>query len=475
MTSTSPAAASDVVRRGAGRHWRQYPFTIPGCDPARFTFPATDGLTPRLGVSTYYMDGFLTGLGGRRYAFNFVFTAMRVLAGYVHTNFITFTLFDLDAGTYGTYTDFDLPSPQRLWRGCKLTAAEDQLDVKFAGREGPCHWANRRSATGVLVPFGSRLELRGRDQRMRPMALDLDVDAERPPVPLGGDLLHGRMMFLGARETYAYFQPGLRMRGRLTWGDDAEDVEGDVGWIDRQWAPRPFNTYNDLRNSRYRSEWRALQLNNGWDLCIFFQYLRPAYNRRVQWTGVTAVGPAGEVVASPLVELEIPGFVRDPGQVRPLLRLSPGPRYMPYAYRLRIPSLSLEVEARPFVATPAQRMPIEYWTGPVALCGTMEGAPVEGLGFDERSRVWCRDFELAEVLATVVEETAGQGAVARRLAQDAREIEALLLRGGRQEAVDVLRRDIEPRIADLPGPARDRVREVAVDLLAVITQRIRAR
>lgn len=475
VTSMSASAAMAAARGRTAGSWRCYPLTIPGCDPAHFTFPGADGLKPHLGASTYYMDGFLTGAGGRRYAFNFVFTAMRVLAGWAHTNFLTFTLFDLGARTYGTYTDFDLPSPTRLWRGRKLTAVEDHLDVRFEGTEGPCRWVNRRSTSGALVPFGSRLELRGRDQHGQRMALELDVDAECPPVPLGGDLLHGRMMFLGARETYAYFQPGLRMRGRLAWGEREGDVEGDVGWIDRQWAPQPFNAYNDLRNSRYRSEWRALQLSNGWDLCIFFQYLRPAYNRPVQWTGVTAVGPTGEIVASSRVELEIPAFIRDPGQVRALMRLSTGPRYMPHAYRLRIPVLTLEVEARPFVDTPAQRMPIEYWTGPVALSGTMDGSPVEGLGFDERSRVWCRDFELAEVLATVIVETAGQGPMARRLAQEAREIEALLLRGRRAEAADVLRREVEPRIEELPGPARGRVREVAADLLTVITKRIRAR
>ncbi len=48
------------------------------------------------------------------------------------------------------------------------------------------------------------------------------------------------MMFLGAPRTFSYFQSGLDMRGRLAWGDHAEDVTGTVGWIDRQWAPDDF-------------------------------------------------------------------------------------------------------------------------------------------------------------------------------------------------------------------------------------------
>jgi hypothetical protein len=455
--------------------WKRYPVALAGADPAHFTFPRTDGLPPGLGMSTYYTDGFVTGAGGRRYAFNFVFTAMRLLARRVHTNFLTFTLFDLDGGTYGTYTEFDFPGPSRLRRGRKLTAAADHLDVRFVGVEGVSRWTNRRDQAGALVPFASDLALRGRDQHGQRMRLELSMDAGRPPVPLGGPLLDGRMMFLGGWETYAYFQAGLRMEGRLAWGDTEDSVSGDTGWIDRQWAPRPFTTYNDLRSSRYRSEWRALHLDNGWDLCVFSQYQRPAFNRVVPWTGATAIGPDGTVIGDPDVCIEVPAFIRDPGTVRPLLRLSPGPRYMPHRFRLRVPSLELDVAGEPFVDAPAQRMPIEYWTGPVALRGTMAGTPVAGLGFDERSRVWCRDFELAEVLATTIAGAGPQGPAARRLLLHAQEAGGLLLRGARREAAALLRREIAPAVGDLPADGRAAIGTVLEDLLSVVETRVRAR
>ncbi len=454
--------------------WKRYPFTIAAGEPGHFTFPQADGMPRDLGVSTYYIDGFVGGDGGRRYAFNFVFAAMRVAGGRLHTNFLTFTLFDLAARVYGTCTEFDFPAPARLWRGRKLRAAPDHLDVSFAGTEGVSRWTNRRGDDGALLPFASQVVLHGRDQRGQPMHLALDVEAERPPIPLGGDLLRGRMMFLGAVETYAYFQAGLRMRGRLRWGATEEHVEGDVGWIDRQWAPRPFNAFNDWRSSRYRSEWRALQLSNGWDLCVFSQYLRPAHNRVVPWTGATAIGPTGEVAVATDVEVEIPAFVRDPGTVRPLLRLSRGPCYLPHTYRLRIPSMGLDVAATPYVDTPAQRMPIEYWTGPVALAGRMGSDRVEGLGFDERSQVWCRDFELAGVLAATVARLPDAVDVPT-LCRHAREVEAVLLRGGRDEAAALLRSRIAPALDAVNGPEGASAHGVLRDLLTVIEQRTRAR
>jgi len=454
--------------------WKHYPFSIPGADPAQFTFPEADGMPPGLGMSTYYMDGFVAGATGSRYAFNFVFTAMRLLRRRVHTSFLTFTLFDLEARRYGTCTEFDLPSPARWWRGGKLQTATDHLDVRFAGARGLSSWTNRHGDDGQLLPFASRLELHGRDQDGRTMGLDLDIDAERPPIPLGGDLLRGRMMFLGAPDTYAYFQAGMRMRGRLRWGEVDEQVTGQVGWIDRQWAPRPFTAFNDWRNARYRSEWRALQLSNGWDLCVFSQYLRPAQNRVVPWTGATAIGPDGEVVAATEVEIEVPTFVRDPGHVRPLLRLSRGPCYMPYTYRMRIPAMRLEVEAVPFVDTPVQRMPIEYWTGPVSLQGTMAGASVDGVGFDERSQVWCRDFEIAEVLRVCVERLPG-GSETRALHHQVREVEAILLRGGRGDALRLLRDRIAPALDRVSGAEAAQARAVLQDLRGVIVRRVRAR
>jgi hypothetical protein len=309
------------------------------------------------------------------------------------------------------------------------------------------------------------------DHHGAPMALDLEMDAGRPPAPLGGRERRGEMMFLGAERTYSYFQSGLAMRGRLAWGDDAEDVEGSVGWIDRQWAPDDFAKHQDWTSTRYRSEWRVIQLDNGWDMSCFHQYLRPARNAVVPWTGLSAQGPGPdfELRATTRVELVIPEFIRSPGVVRARFMLTRGPRWFPHRYRLRAPDWDMDVEAEPLVDAPAHALPIEYWTGPVRITGRVFGEPVRGLGFDERARPWVRGFELAAALRLTLEHLPGVGD--EMLAYRLREVEALALRGDGRAAAAHLRRHVEPRVAALPEGARGRVGPLARDLLAVLEGR----
>ena len=58
-----------------------------------------------------------------------------------------------------------------------------------------------------------------------------------------------------------------------------------VGWIDRQWAEDDFAKHQDPESSRYRNEWRVIQLDNGWDLSCFHQYLRDQRNAVVPLQG----------------------------------------------------------------------------------------------------------------------------------------------------------------------------------------------
>jgi hypothetical protein len=63
-------------------------------------------------------------------------------------------LFDLDNGTYGTYTDYDMP-PKNMAPGAvpKLTAATGHLEMTFDGRAGRAEWIARRGPDGELLPY----------------------------------------------------------------------------------------------------------------------------------------------------------------------------------------------------------------------------------------------------------------------------------------------------------------------------------
>jgi hypothetical protein len=449
--------------------WKRYPWVPEWGDAGRFTFPRCDGTRGDLGMATYFMDGFLHGrTSGREYAFIVIVTDMRVLWRRVRVGFHTFALFDCERGRYGTYTDFDLPRPPRRRPAPKLHTAPDHLALRWDGAAGSSTWLNRRDAAGALVPFAWTLDLHGTDHDGAAMGLELEVEAERPPAPLGGPHLRGQMMFLGAESTSSYFQSGLRMSGRLSWGAETDEVEGTVGWIDRQWAVRDFMAHQDLRARRYRSEWRVMQLDNGWDLSVFHQYQRDAGNVLVPWTGASAQGPGPdfELRATPRVELIVPELVRDPKRVAPRMALGRGPQWFPRRYRMRIPEWEMDVAAEPLVETPAHRLPIEYWTGPVRIAGTFLGESVTGLGFDERSRPWARPSELAAAVRLTAEHLDGvDDDAAWLLAYRAWEVEALALRRSRAAARRHAQTLVAPLAEALPPDARDRVMPLVEDLL----------
>jgi predicted secreted hydrolase len=449
--------------------WKRYPYVPDWGDPRRFTFPTVDGYQPELGMATYFVDGFLRGRSnGRLYAFMVIFTDMRVLRRLSRASFYTFALYDCDVRRYGTYTDFDMPL--RLRRR-KTTATPGHLALRYAASAGDSRWEAQRNTDGTLRPFAWTLELHGIDHHGEQMTLSLDIDASRPPAPLGGKELGGEMMFLGAERTYSYFQSGLQMRGRLEWGGHAEDVEGDTGWIDRQWADDDFTVHQDWRSTRYRNEWRVMQFDNGWDMSCFHQYHRHQRNAVVPWSGISAQGPSPsfELRATHRVELTTPEFIRSPGIVRSPIMITDGPRYFPHRYRLRVPEWEMDVQAEPLVDAPAHRLPIEYWTGPVRISGRVFGERVNGLGFDERSCPRVRDFEVAEALKLTAEHLPDvEDGTRRMLAYRAWEVEALALRGDPRAAAAHLRKHVHPLLDRLPNGARAGITALAADLVGVL-------
>ena len=456
--------------------WKRYPYVPDWGDPERFTFPDCDGHRADLGMATYFVDGFLRGqTSGREYAFMTIVTDMRVVGKRLRASFYTFALYDRGARRYGTYTDYDFPAPPRIRRRYKLEAARGYLGLRYAASAGPVRWENTRDARGALTPFAWTLDLRGRDHHGSEMALTLDIDASRPPAPLGGRALGGEMMFLGLPSTFSYFQSGLRMRGELAWGDQREAVEGDVGWIDRQWADHDFSRHQDRQSARYRNEWRVMQFGNGWDMSCFHQYLRPARNAVVPWTGMSAQGPGPEfdIRSTTQVTLEIPEFIRSPGIVRGREMLTDGPRYFPYRYRLLAPELGLDVSAEPWVDAPAHDLPIEYWTGPVTLSGRAWDAPVTGVGFDERSRPWIRGFEIAEAIRHTVAHLPDLAPEPRALlVYRAWEVEALAFRDAAAAHRHVTRH-LVPLLDPLPTAIRERLTTMIRDLSTVLASRRR--
>ena len=78
---------------------------------------------------------------------------------------------------------------------------------------------------------------------------------------------------------------------------------------------------------------------------------------------------------------------------------------MPDRHRLTSPKLDLDLTGEPLVPAPAHGLPLEYMEGPYHYRGTLRGEPVSGFAFYERSLALYRDWELLDVLASVVGES----------------------------------------------------------------------
>jgi hypothetical protein len=348
-----------------------------------------------------------------------------------------------------------------------MSVARGELDVSFQGVFGESFWKTRRDPNGSLEPFAYTLGVVGFDAAGRKMRLDLDLDPRKPPMPVGGREYGGVKTCMGQYGTHSYFQSDVRFTGTLVWGDVTEEVDGDSGWIDRQWAPRYLGVHSDRRSTRYRHEWRQIGLDNGIEMSVWMHFDRHRTNRPIPFTGVTAAGPHGQLDATTDVVLERLSFVRDPGQVRPLYPLD-GPKYFTDRYRLLVPGWELDLVSEPLVPAPAHLLPIEYWSGPTRITGTLGRDPVTGFGFHERTLCFSRDFELVDVLRQTLgrlppdafENDSPTPLAAANLVW---EIDGFLSHRDHQAALRHLASRVRPVIERLTEPHRTIVMQIAGD------------
>ena len=440
----------------------RYPFQVVAGDP-QFRFPAAEADHPDCESDTWFLAGELASSHtGRKFAFLTIFNKNRPGHAVV-ADFYTFALFDLGAGTYGTYTDYDMP-PANLRPGArhKLSMAVRHLDMAYQSGAGTAVWRTCRDGDQQLIPCTYDVGLVGTDRGGHPMELRLHVGATRAPVPVGASSYNGKITCFGQEDTYSYFQTGMTMTGTLRWGSVEEAVSGSAGHVDRQWFPRYAGGGGTGGDPRARAhEWRTINLDNGVDLSIWRQFDRTNRNALQPFSGATT-SPA-ETGAEPEcaedIEVSVLSYVRWPESVPTLVPPLAAARYMPDRHRLTSRKLDLELTGEPLVEAPAHALPIEYMEGPYRYRGTMRGRPVSGFAFYERSIALYRDWELVEVLASAVENLHPKS---ERLASMVAGLRTSIGDGCRQEALGYLRDTVRPVVDAVP--AATRVAEILADL-----------
>ena len=379
--------------------WRVYPFELVRGDP-QLSFPAAEGNHLDCESDTWFIAGELTADSGRRFAFLTIFNKNRPGLGAIVADFYTFALFDLDNGTYGTYTDYDMP-PANMRPGArpKMFTDTGHLDLTYDSGAGHVVWRTCRDERRLMT-YTYDVGLVGTDPAGEAMRLDLCVTPSRAPVPLGGAAYNGKIECFGQAGTYSYFQTGLTMTGTLRWGSIEESVTGSAGHVDRQWFPLIANSGGPDGNVRARShEWRTINLDNGVDLSIWRQFDRTNHNALQPFSGATTSSGDADPEFADDIEVTVTSYVRWPESVSPLVRPPVAARYMPDRHRLTSRMLDLDLVGEPLVAAPAHALPIEYMEGPYRYHGTLRGKPVSGFAFYERSLALYRDWELDDVLA----------------------------------------------------------------------------
>jgi predicted secreted hydrolase len=421
--------------------WRRYPFELVPGDP-QFRFPGAEAAHADCESDTWFLAGQLTGDTGRRFAFLTIFNKNRP-GQTVVADFYTFALFDLDNGSYATYTDYDMP-PGNMQPDAipKMSMADDHLDIAYDSSAGRVTWTACRDGQ-QLEPYTYDLVLAGTDHAGEPMELRLHVTPTRPPVPVGASAYNGKFTCFGQDNTFSYFQTGMKMAGILTWGSASESVTGGAGHVDRQWFPKYAGGGGTDGDPRARShEWRTINLDNGVDLSIWRQFDRTSGNALQPFSGATTSSADAEPECVEDIEVVIDSYVRWPETVRPLVPPLAAPRYMPDRHQLSSRTLHLELTGEPLVAAPAHALPIEYMEGPYSYRGTFRGKSVTGFAFYERSLALYRDWELVDVLAA---SDASMAAEVRRLMDSGRKGDAI----EHLEKVDTSDPELGQIVADL--------------------------
>lgn len=324
-------------------------------DPRTFSFPDDHGPHPDFGIEWWYYTGNLDAEDGRHFGFELTFfrvattpeeeqpsgSAWRSSQFYV----AHFGLTDVKSGKFHSFERFSRDAiglagaraqPFRVW-------LED--------------WAVE--STG---PDTSPMRLRASDEGV---SIDLTLDAKKPLVLQGDAGLSRKGADIG-NASYYYSMTRMPTEGTVRIGDASFQVTG-TSWMDREWST------SAVTDNQVGWDWFALQLSDGRE--IMFYQLRQRDGSVDPFSSGTLIMPDGS--ARHLKRDDVRIEVLDEWQ-------SPrGGSPYPSRWRVSIPSESLELDVRPYIANQEMNVSVRYWEGAVHFEGTSQGEPITGSGYVE--------------------------------------------------------------------------------------------
>jgi predicted secreted hydrolase len=325
--------------------------------PRQFAFPRDHGPHPRFRQEWWYVTGNLDEATGERFGFE-----------------LTFFRFALKPGESPTETQ-----AASAWRTSQIYLAHfaisDVARRKF-------HVAQKLSRAAVGLAGAEALPLRvwiddwtlagpaagGESWTLHAAQPGYELTLTLTPLTapvLNGDAGLSEKSDEPGSASYYYSLPRLAVHGRLTRDGQPRAVSG-LAWFDREWGSGALGA----REAGW--DWFALQINDG--AALMFYALRNCDGARDAHSAGTWIEPSG--VAHALRDQDVLIDVSDHWTS------TGGVRY-PSAWRIRVPSLALDVSVHPVLADQELKVKPQYWEGAVDVSGMRSGAALGGRGYVE--------------------------------------------------------------------------------------------
>jgi predicted secreted hydrolase len=326
-------------------------------EPRVFEFPRDHGPHPAYRQEWWYVTGNLDSATGERFGFELTFFRFALVPEGVAAPAEVASSWRTGQIYMAHFAVTDV-ARQRF----RFTQKLSRGAVGLAGvRNPPLQvWIDDWSL-GTVDPDGMHWRLRAVESGYE---LTLDAQSLQQPV-LNGD--RGLSQKSGDRGSASYYYsiPRVSVRGRLVRDGRPVDVQG-LAWVDREWGS------GALGGNEQGWDWFALQLQDGSSL--MFYALRNHDGRRDPHSAGTWIGAAGQSrpLSSDQVQIDVLDYWKN----------ASGDRY-PAHWRVRVPTVGIDVDVRPVLANQELTASTRYWEGAVDVTGASAGQKTAGRGYVE--------------------------------------------------------------------------------------------
>lgn len=324
--------------------------------PGAIQFPRDLGPHPDYQTEWWYYTGHLQTAEGRLFGYQLTFFRSALLPQTLfdpgqggsawRTNQVYlahFALSDIQAGEFYAEEQFS--------RGAAALAGAQAQPYQV--------WLNHWRAEQV-GPGQVRLYAQGEQ-----MELDVRLTETRPPVLHGDQGLSVKGGEPG-NASYYYSLIGLETVGTVTVNGQPFAITG-LSWKDHEYST------SALSPGAVGWDWYSLQFDNGYAL-MFFQ-IRREDGRLEPYSSGSWIDPQGNITHLTLADWQMTPvqFWRSP--------VSRGE--YPIGWRIRIPTIGLELDGGALMPNQELTVSTTYWEGVSAFTGTLNGEPVTARGYVE--------------------------------------------------------------------------------------------